>query len=56
MQSSGYKPLTFMRQMASASLYPPLLEDKSFPDDVKRKVKEILKHIRSVGMFLHIHI
>ncbi|CAH1398733.1 unnamed protein product [Nezara viridula] len=49
MQSSGYKPLTFLRQVASASLYPPLLEDECFPDDVKCKVKEILKHYRSVG-------
>ncbi|XP_066905538.1 alanine aminotransferase 2 [Halyomorpha halys] len=49
LHSSGYRPLTYLRQVASAALYPALLEDESFPDDVKCKVIQLRKHYPSVG-------
>ncbi|KAJ8667469.1 hypothetical protein QAD02_009132 [Eretmocerus hayati] len=38
----GQKPLTFLRQVLAIALYPELLEDSRYPEDVKERVKTIL--------------
>ncbi|KAM4028702.1 alanine aminotransferase 2 isoform 2-T3 [Anomaloglossus baeobatrachus] len=39
----GQKPITFLRQVSAICLYPELLNDNKFPDDVKQKAGRILK-------------
>lgn len=48
-QSCGQKPITFMRQMLSACLHPPLLEAAVFPADVCRRAREILVNNKGFG-------
>ncbi|XP_008305774.1 alanine aminotransferase 2-like [Cynoglossus semilaevis] len=38
----GQQPITFFRQVLAICSYPELLEDNSFPDDVKQRAKRIL--------------
>ncbi|XP_029004916.1 alanine aminotransferase 2-like [Betta splendens] len=40
---AGMKPISFVRQVLSACLYPELLEDKSLPPDVKTRVHRLLE-------------
>ncbi|XP_073418475.1 alanine aminotransferase 2 isoform X3 [Dendrobates tinctorius] len=39
----GQKPITFLRQVSAICLYPELLNDNKFPDDVKQKALRILQ-------------
>ncbi|XP_063811601.1 alanine aminotransferase 2-like, partial [Pseudophryne corroboree] len=39
----GQKPITFLRQVTAICLYPELLNDNKFPDDVKQKALRILQ-------------
>lgn len=51
------KPLTFWRQVAALTEYPPLLEDptlsKHFPSDARQRAKDILADVGSVGAYSH---
>ncbi|KAB0796933.1 hypothetical protein PPYR_10994 [Photinus pyralis] len=48
----GQVPITFIRQVLSSVLYPPLLDDPSIPDDAKQRARDILKAARgSVGCY-----
>lgn len=39
----GQKPITFLRQVSAICLYPELLNDNKFPEDVKQKAVRILQ-------------
>ncbi|KAG9472859.1 alanine aminotransferase 2 isoform X2 [Eleutherodactylus coqui] len=39
----GQKPITFLRQVSAICLYPELLNDNKFPNDVKQKARRILQ-------------
>ncbi|XP_044151705.1 alanine aminotransferase 2-like [Bufo gargarizans] len=39
----GQKPLTYLRQVTALCLYPELLNDNKFPEDVKQKAARILQ-------------
>ncbi|XP_062859371.1 alanine aminotransferase 2-like isoform X2 [Trichomycterus rosablanca] len=39
----GQKPITFFRQVLALCLYPDLLEDNKFPEDVKSRAQRILQ-------------
>lgn len=41
-QSLGQPPITFLRQVLTLVTYPDLLADKTFPDDVKLRARNIL--------------
>ncbi|XP_045469541.1 alanine aminotransferase 2-like [Harmonia axyridis] len=43
-QSLGQPPLTFPRQVLSLVAYPDLLRDKTFPEDVKLRARDILEN------------
>uniref|UniRef100_A0A8C0XVP3 alanine transaminase n=1 Tax=Cyprinus carpio carpio TaxID=630221 RepID=A0A8C0XVP3_CYPCA len=49
----GIKPITFVRQVLAACLYPALLEDDSLPLDVKQRAESLLKECDggSVGSY-----
>ncbi|XP_035230625.1 alanine aminotransferase 1-like [Stegodyphus dumicola] len=49
----GQKPLTFLRQVLALCVYPALMQDEQFPDDVKKRAQEILKGCggESVGSY-----
>ncbi|XP_044252943.1 alanine aminotransferase 1 [Tribolium madens] len=49
----GQVPITFIRQVLALVSYPPLLDDPTFPEDVKERAKTILKGCRgsSVGSY-----
>ncbi|XP_077374964.1 alanine aminotransferase 1 [Festucalex cinctus] len=40
---AGMKPLTFVRQVLAACLYPQLLDGDNFPVDVKRRAQKLLR-------------
>ncbi|XP_076829006.1 alanine aminotransferase 2-like isoform X1 [Brachyhypopomus gauderio] len=42
--SLGLKPLTFVRQVLAACLYPPLLDDDTLPADVRERAQMFLGH------------
>ncbi|NP_001086104.1 alanine aminotransferase 2 [Xenopus laevis] len=39
----GQKPVTFLRQVSAICLYPELMNDNKFPEDVKQKAARILQ-------------
>lgn len=39
----GQKPITFLRQVSAICLYPELMNDNKFPEDVKQKAARILQ-------------
>ncbi|KAJ8924559.1 hypothetical protein NQ315_000708 [Exocentrus adspersus] len=49
----GQKPITFTRQVLALVTYPKLLDDPSYPEDVKQRAKTILSGCRggSVGSY-----
>ncbi|KAF2905114.1 hypothetical protein ILUMI_01063 [Ignelater luminosus] len=49
----GQSPITFIRQVMSIVLYPPLLDDPKFPDDAKQRARVILNACRggSIGSY-----
>ncbi|XP_050692956.1 alanine aminotransferase 1-like [Eriocheir sinensis] len=49
----GQKPITFLRQVVALCLMPSLLEDPSFPEDVKQRARGILAGCRggSLGAY-----
>ncbi|XP_050979132.1 alanine aminotransferase 2-like isoform X3 [Labeo rohita] len=49
----GIKPITFVRQVLAACLYPALLEDDSLPLDVKQRAESLLRECDggSVGSY-----
>lgn len=50
---SGLKPLTFVRQVLAACLYPQLLNSNTFPADVKQRAQRLLRECAggSVGSY-----
>lgn len=49
----GQTPLTFMRQVIALVSYPKLFEDPSFPEDAKKRARDLLNGCRghSVGSY-----
>lgn len=47
------KPLTFWRQVAALTEYPPLLDTDHFPSDAKQRARDILADVGSVGAYSH---
>ncbi|KAM4687347.1 alanine aminotransferase 2 isoform 3-T3 [Discoglossus pictus] len=49
----GQKPITFLRQVTALCLYPELLNDNKFPEDVKEKARRILQGCggQSIGAY-----
>lgn len=49
----GQEPITFIRQVLALVIYPKLLNDTSFPSDVKQRAKDILNGCKggSVGSY-----
>ncbi|GIX91445.1 alanine aminotransferase 2 [Caerostris extrusa] len=49
----GQKPLTFIRQVITLCAYPSLMNDDRFPEDVKKRVQDILDSCggKSVGSY-----
>ncbi|XP_058604706.1 uncharacterized protein LOC131522871 isoform X2 [Onychostoma macrolepis] len=49
----GIKPITFVRQVLAACVYPALLEDDSLPLDVKQRAQSLLRECEggSVGSY-----
>ena len=49
----GNKPITFLRQVLALVLHPPLLDSPSFPNDAKKRAKDILDGCKgsSVGSY-----
>ena len=49
----GNKPITFIRQVMALITYPALLEDETFPADVRERARLILSGCRggSVGSY-----
>uniref|UniRef100_A0A8C6UY00 alanine transaminase n=1 Tax=Neogobius melanostomus TaxID=47308 RepID=A0A8C6UY00_9GOBI len=52
-QGAGIKPLTFVRQVLAACLYPQLLDSNRLPTDVKQKARGLLSecHGGSMGSY-----
>lgn len=46
----GQKPITFIRQVVSLCLYPSLLEDPSYPEDVKARARGILAGCKGASL------
>jgi len=46
----GQEPITFIRQVVSICLFPSLLNDPSFPEDVKQRARGILSGCRGGSM------
>lgn len=49
----GQVPITFIRQVLALVTYPELLKDSKFPEDAKKKAKDILAGCKggSVGSY-----
>lgn len=54
-QAMGQKPLTFIRQVLTLCVYPFLMNDDSFPPDVKKRANQILDDCggRSIGAYTY---
>lgn len=54
-QALRQKPLTFHRQVLAELLYPPLMDAKVFPDDVKLRAQRLLNDTASgsIGAYTH---
>ncbi|XP_069813017.1 alanine aminotransferase 2-like [Dendropsophus ebraccatus] len=53
LQAMGYKPCTFLRQVAALCTYPELLESDQFPEDSKTRARAMLQNLDngSVGSY-----
>ncbi|XP_017540851.1 alanine aminotransferase 2-like [Pygocentrus nattereri] len=47
----GLKPLTFVRQVLAACIYPSLLLDDSLPHDVRKRAQCLLEECGSIGSY-----
>ncbi|KAF8782673.1 Alanine aminotransferase 1 like protein [Argiope bruennichi] len=52
-QAIGQKPVTFIRQVLTLCMYPALMIDDRFPDDVKERAENIIKACggNSIGVY-----
>ncbi|KAF2895344.1 hypothetical protein ILUMI_10830, partial [Ignelater luminosus] len=49
-QAMGQPPITFIRQVISMVVYPPLLDDPKLPDDANQRARTILNACKGGSM------